>query len=173
MAQGFDTDQLNWDQTGPSSILPPIRAGWCEILATLWYSISLQSNCYSLVTYFAACSVQATPKLTDDPAISLEDLLHVDLVDLEGVEVADEDPGVDGVRVLRARLVAHLADVHGGGGGGGGGHGDTTLQRYCGEGLQSSRICFCPLLFSFLPNICASLSSFSPDLLLLLRNIGI
>ncbi len=50
--------------------------------------------------------------LTDDPAISLKDLLHVDLVDLEGVEVAHEDPGVDGVGVLRARLVADLAQIH-------------------------------------------------------------
>ena len=55
-------------------------------------------------------------RLTHYPPISLEDLLHVDLVDLEGVEVADEDPGVDRVRVLRAGLVSNLAQIHGGGG---------------------------------------------------------
>ena len=52
------------------------------------------------------------PFLTHDPAIALEHLLHVDLVHLEGVEVSDKDARVDRVRILRARLISDLAQVH-------------------------------------------------------------
>ena len=66
-----------------------------------------------------------------DPAILLEDLLHISLHYLEGVQVAHKHPeerhlstilllpppsppppAVDGLGVLAARLVPHLAYVH-------------------------------------------------------------
>ena len=50
--------------------------------------------------------------LTHDSAIALKYFLDVYLVHLEGVEVPDEDSGVDRVRVLRARLVSDLAQIH-------------------------------------------------------------
>ena len=57
-------------------------------------------------------TMQAGSLLTDDPTISLKNLLHVYLVDLESVEVSDEDARVDRVRVLGARLVSDLAEIH-------------------------------------------------------------
>lgn len=51
----------------------------------------------------------------DDLAILGEDGLHVGLGDQQGVEVADEDSGVQGVGVV---FVGHVAARHGAGGGG-------------------------------------------------------
>ena len=50
--------------------------------------------------------------LTHDSAIALKYFLDVYLVHLEGVEVTDEDAGVDRVRVLRARLISDFAQIH-------------------------------------------------------------
>ena len=60
------------------------------------------------------CDPFSTTKkvLTDDPTISLKNLLHVYLVNLESVEVSDEDARVDRVRVLGARLISNLAKIH-------------------------------------------------------------
>ena len=46
--------------------------------------------------------------LTGDASITLEQALHVCLGGLEGVEVADEHPRVDRLRVLRVGLVTDL-----------------------------------------------------------------
>lgn len=51
----------------------------------------------------------------EDLAVLGEDSLHIGLGDQQGVEVADEDAGVEGVGV---GLVGHVAAGHQAGGGG-------------------------------------------------------
>lgn len=55
-------------------------------------------------------------RAADNLAILGEDCLHVGLGDQQGVEVADEDSGVEGSGVS---LVGHVAAGHQAGGGGG------------------------------------------------------
>ena len=56
---------------------------------------------------------------TNDASVTLKHRLHSVLRQGEGVQVADEEPRVDGQRVRRVRHVADLAHVRCGGGGGG------------------------------------------------------
>jgi hypothetical protein len=65
-------------------------------------------------------------ELTGDASIALEHSLNVCLTALECVEVADKDPGVYRLGILRIGLVPHLTHLH------------SAFGRHCPVCLQRS-----------------------------------